>query len=187
MNEHDSVHEMSDHLSEYNLNYNNNINNTYNNIGDSSKAYMKENDVSRLRNELTEKNLLLLEARSHAMSSEAQLRTELARKNAELAQSNSEIRRLKSTQPRSHLVDAPILAVKTFNPIEEEASELRKRVKIAFKKISSLKKEIHERDQIASDHNNAAKLAKAQLEVAKTEINQLKKLCRVSMLLKVLT
>ena len=89
MNEHDSVHEMSDHLSEYNLNYNNNINNTYNNIGDSSKAYMKENDVSRLRNELTEKNLLLLEARSHAMSSEAQLRTELARKNAELAQSNS--------------------------------------------------------------------------------------------------
>ena len=174
MNEHDSVHEMSDHLSEYNLNYNNNINNTYNNIGDSSKAYMKENDVSRLRNELTEKNLLLLEARSHAMSSEAQLRTELARKNAELAQSNSEIRRLKSTQPRSHLVDAPILDVKTFNPIEEEANELRKRVKIAFKKISSLKKEIHERDQIASDHNNAAKLAKAQLEVAKTEINQLK-------------
>ena len=77
-------------------------------------------------------NLLLLETRSHAMSSEAQLRTELARKNAELAQSNSEIRRLKSTQGRDRYAAPSSLEVKTLNPIEEDAKELVKNNCIAI-------------------------------------------------------
>ena len=76
------------------------------------------------------------------MSSEAQLRTELARKNAELAQSNSEIRRLKSTQGRDHYAAPSSLEVKTLNPIEEDAKELRKRVKIAWKQISAMQKQL---------------------------------------------
>ena len=133
-----------------------------------------ESDVSRLRNELTEKNLLLLETRSHAMSSEAQLRTKLARKNAELAQSNSEIRRLKSTQGRDRYAAPSSLKVKTLNPIEEDAKELRKRVKVAWKQISAMQKQLIKYEKKITQHDNRAKLATAQLEVANAEINHLK-------------
>ena len=133
-----------------------------------------ESDVSRLRSELTEKNLLLLETRSHAMSSEAQLRTELARKNAELAQSNSEIRRLKSTQGRDRYAAPSSLEVKTLNPIEEDAKELRKRVKVAWKQISAMQKQLIKYEKKITQHDNREKLATAQLEVANAEINHLK-------------
>ena len=80
---------MADSIAQNNYNWDieENSNHSYDNFIEYSIASTPdahESDVSRLRNELTEKNLLLLETRSHAMSSEAQLRTELARKNAEL-------------------------------------------------------------------------------------------------------
>ena len=124
----------------YNWDIEENRNYSYDNFIEYSSASTpdaQESDISRLRNELTEK-ILLLETRSHAMSSEAQLRTELARKNAELAQSNSEIRRLKSTQGRDRYAAPSSLEVKTLNPIEEDAKELRKRVKVAWKQISAM-------------------------------------------------
>ena len=161
----------------YDLDCEENSDHSYNNFieyNSASTPDAHESAVSRLRNELTEKNLLLLETRSHAMSSEAQLRTELARKNAELAQSNSEIRRLKSTQGRDHYAAPSSLEVKTLNPIEEDAKELRKRVKIAWKQISAMQKQLIKYEKKFAQHSNQEKLATAQLEVANAEINHLK-------------
>ena len=58
--------------------------------------------------------------------------------------------------------------------IEEEAKELRKRVKLAWKSVSTLQKEVQTCEKRALQHSNSEKLTYAKLEVANTEINQLK-------------
>lgn len=132
-------------------------------------------EIMRLKNELTDKNLELLETRTQAMSSVAQLRTEVARLNAMLATANSEVRQLQSTQMKPIEYSAPVLEVQTIVPAEEEVRQLRSRVRKALRMISTLREQVQSYEANAQRFADAERINIAQLNVATSKIEQLER------------
>lgn len=141
----------------------------------SAREADEDPEIMRLRNELTDKNLELLETRSQAMSSVAQLRTEVARLNAMLATANSEVRQLQSTQMKPIEHSAPVLEVQTIVPADEEVRLLRSRVRKALRMISKLREQVQSYEANAQRFADAERINIAQLNVATSKIEQLER------------